>query len=90
MLNILLKLSDLRSDFTLTLGYLNLALNNLALKIESLLNFPIADTVVFLMLHFYYNLIFFSVQTFHLLYFAFLHTDSLKFCELILKIQLVT
>ena len=28
MLNILLKLSDLRSDFTLTLGYLNLALNN--------------------------------------------------------------
>ena len=31
MLNILLKLSDLRSDFTLTLGYLNLALNNLAL-----------------------------------------------------------
>ena len=56
MLNILLKLSDLWSDFTLTLGYLNLALNNLALKIESLLNFPIADTVVFLMLHFYYNL----------------------------------
>ena len=56
MLNILLKLSDLRSDFTLTLGYLNLALNNLALKIKSLLNFPIADTVVFLMLHFYYNL----------------------------------
>ena len=90
MLNILLKLSDLRSDFTLTLGYLNLALNNLALKIKSSRNFPIADTVVFLMLHFYYNLswIFFSVQTFHLLYFAFLHTDSLKFCELILKIQL--
>ena len=56
MLNILLKLSDLRSDFTLTLGYLNLALNNLALKIKSSLNFPIADTVVFLMLHFYYNL----------------------------------
>ena len=28
--NILLKLSDMRSDFTLTLGYLNLALNNLA------------------------------------------------------------
>ena len=28
MLNILLKLSDLMSDFTLTLGYLNLALNN--------------------------------------------------------------
>ena len=56
MLNILLKLSDLWSDFTLTLGYLNLALNNLALKIESLLNFPIADTVVFLMLRFYYNL----------------------------------
>ena len=56
MLNILLKLSDLRSDFTLTLGYLNLALNNLALKIKSSRNFPIADTVVFLMLHFYYNL----------------------------------
>ena len=56
MLNILLKLSDLRSDFTLTLGYLNLALKNLALKIKSLHNFPIADTVVFLMLHFYYNL----------------------------------
>ena len=56
MLNILLKLSDLRSDFTLTLGYLNLALNNLALKIKSLHNFPIAYTVVFLMLHFYYNL----------------------------------
>ena len=56
MLNILLKLSDLRSDFTLTLGYLNLALNNLALKIKSLRNFPIADAVVFLMLHFYYNL----------------------------------
>ena len=58
MLNILLKLSDLRSDFTLTLGYLNVALNNLALKIKSSRNFPIADTVVFLMLqlHFYYNL----------------------------------
>ena len=56
MLNILLKLSDLRSDFMLTLGYLNLALNNLALKIKSSRNFPIADTVVFLMLHFYYNL----------------------------------
>ena len=56
MLNILLKLSDLRSDFTLTLGYLNLALKNLALKIKSSRNFPIADTVVFLMLHFYYNL----------------------------------
>ena len=27
-LNFLLKLSDLNSDFTLTLGYLNLALNN--------------------------------------------------------------
>ena len=27
-LNFLLKLSDLKSDFTLTLGYLNLALNN--------------------------------------------------------------
>ena len=26
-----LQLSDLRSDFTLTLGYLNLALNNMAL-----------------------------------------------------------
>ena len=56
MLNILLKLSDLWSDFTLTLGYLNLALNNLALKIKSSRNFPIADTVVFLMLRFYYNL----------------------------------
>ena len=57
MLNILLKLSDLWSDFTLTLGYLNLALNNLAqLKIKSSRNFPIAYTVVFLMLRFYYNL----------------------------------
>ena len=56
MLNILLKLSDLRSDFTLTLGYLNLALNNLALKIKSSRNFPVADTVVFLLLCFYYNL----------------------------------
>ena len=56
MLNILLKLSDLRSDFTLTLGYLNVALNNLVLKIKSSRNFPIADTVVFLMLHFNYNL----------------------------------
>ena len=55
MLNILLKLSDLRSDLTLTLGYLNVALNNLVLKIKSSRNFPIADTV-FLMLHFYYNL----------------------------------
>ena len=52
MLNILLKLSDLRSDFTLTLGYLNVALNNLVLKIKSSRNFPIADTVVFLMLFF--------------------------------------
>ena len=28
VLNFLLKLSDLKSDFTLTTGYLNLALNN--------------------------------------------------------------
>ena len=28
-----LKLSDLRSDFKLTLGYLNLALNNMALEV---------------------------------------------------------
>ena len=28
MLSFLLKLSDLKSDFTLTLGYLNPALNN--------------------------------------------------------------
>ena len=28
-----LKLSDLRSDFTLTLGYLNLALNSMALEV---------------------------------------------------------
>ena len=30
ILNMPLKLSDLRSDFTLTLGYLNLAINNFA------------------------------------------------------------
>ena len=36
MLNILLNLTDLRSDFMLTLGNLNLlvALNNLALRIK--------------------------------------------------------
>ena len=33
IMNLLLKLSDLKSYFTLTLGYLNPALNDLALDI---------------------------------------------------------
>ena len=37
-LNFLLKPSDLKSDFTLTLGYLNLALNNPALETETLVH----------------------------------------------------
>ena len=35
-LNFLLRPSDLKSDFTLTLGYLNLALNNPALEYSTL------------------------------------------------------
>ena len=43
-LNFLLKFSDLKSNFTLSLGYLNPVLNNRGLVCKSIISLPGGDT----------------------------------------------